>query len=47
VVRFYHDYDDKHYDKCNGTYIQDGEGWSDEMIDYAFDGFHDAYWNID
>ncbi len=40
-------YDDETYDECNGTYVQDVEGWSDQMIDDALDGESDAYWNID
>lgn len=36
-----------HYEKYAGTYVQDVEGWSDEMIDEALDGEPDAYWNID
>ena len=31
----------------NGTYVQDVEGWSDQMINDALDGEPDAYWNID
>lgn len=40
-------YDDETYDEYNGTYVQDFEGWSDQMIDDALDGEPDAYWNID
>lgn len=40
-------YDDETYDEYNGTYVQDVEGWSDQMIDDALDGEPDAYWNID
>lgn len=35
------------YDKYNGSYAQDYEGWSDDDIDDVFDGDPDAYWNID
>ena len=40
-------YDYETYDEYNGTYVQDVEGWSDQMIDDALDGEPDAYWNID
>lgn len=30
-----------------GSYAQDVEGYSDDVIDDAFDGDPDAYWNID
>ena len=40
-------YDDETYEDYNGTYVQDVEGWSDQMIDDALDGEPDAYWNID
>lgn len=39
--------DDETYEQYNGTYVQDVEGWSDQMIDDALDGEPDAYWNID
>lgn len=39
-------YDDETYDEYNGTYVQDVEGWSDQMIGDALDGEPDAYWNI-
>jgi hypothetical protein len=39
--------DDETYDAYNGTYVQDVEGWSDQMIDDVLDGEPDAYWNID
>jgi hypothetical protein len=35
------------YEKYNGSYAQDVEGWSDQDIDDVFDGEPDAYWNID
>ena len=36
-----------HYGKNAGTYAQDVAGYSDDVIDDAFDGDPDAYWNID
>lgn len=54
IRRNYHDYEDSYdyedestYNNYNGTYVQDVEGWSDQMIDDALDGEPDAYWNID
>ncbi len=35
------------FGKYAGTYAQDVEGFSDDIIDIAFDGHPDAYWNID
>lgn len=35
------------YGKYSGTYAQDVAGYSDDVIDDAFDGNPDAYWNID
>ena len=35
------------YDRYNGSYAQDVEGWSDQAIDEVFDGDPEAYWNID
>ena len=35
------------YERYNGSYAQDVEGWSDQDIDDVFDGDPDAYWNID
>ena len=35
------------YERYNGSYAQDVEGWSDQDIDEVFDGDPDAYWNID
>ena len=45
----YDDYDDygTHYGDYAGTYAQDEAGYSDDIIDDAFDGEYDAYWNID
>lgn len=34
--------DDETYDQYNGTYVQDVEGWSDQMINDALDGEPDA-----
>ncbi len=36
-----------HYGKYAGSYAQDVMGYSDDVIDDAFDGDPDAYWNID
>lgn len=42
------EYKDKpSYGKYTGSYAQDYEGYSDDFIDDVFDGFADAYWNID
>lgn len=38
---------DSHYGEYAGSYAQDVMGYSDEVIDDAFDGDPDAYWNID
>lgn len=35
------------YGEYAGSYAQDAEGYSDDVIDDAFDGDPDAYWNID
>lgn len=43
-------YDDDYgtsYGEYAGSYAQDVEGYSDDLIDDAFDGDPDAYWNID
>ena len=40
-------YDYQTYNDYNGTYVQDVEGWSDQLINDALDGEPDAYWNID
>lgn len=36
-----------HYGGYSGTYAQDVAGYSDEIINDAFEGDPDAYWNID
>lgn len=36
-----------HYGKYAGSYAQEEMGFSDDVIDDAFDGDPDAYWNID
>lgn len=36
-----------HYGKYAGSYAQDVAGLSDDVIDDAFEGDPDAYWNID
>jgi hypothetical protein len=44
----FEDYDDEPtYDRYNGSYAQDIEGYDDDTIDNVFDGDPDAYWNID
>lgn len=47
----YNDYDqddyDTHYGEFASTYAQDYAGYSDDVINDAFDGEADAYWNID
>ena len=35
------------YNEYNGTYAQDVAGYSDDVINDAFDGDPEAYWNID
>lgn len=35
------------YNRYNGSWAQDVEGYSDDDIDTIFDGDPDAYWNID
>lgn len=36
-----------HYSEYEGSYAQDIMGYSDDVINDAFDGDPDAYWNID
>ncbi len=36
-----------HYGEYAGSYAQDIMGYSDDVINDAFDGDPDAYWNID
>ena len=44
----YYNYDNERtFDRYNGYYAQDVEGWSDQDIDDVLDGDPDAYWNID
>jgi len=46
----YDGYDDNygsHYGEYEGSYAQDVMGYSDDVINDAFDGDPDAYWNID
>ncbi len=47
--RSYSNYDNHrpHYGEYAGSYAQDVMGFSDDVIDDAFDGDPDAYWNID
>lgn len=42
-----YDYEERTFDRYNGSYAQDEMGYSDQDIDDAFDGEADAYWNID
>ena len=46
---YYYEKDDygTHYGEYAGTYAQDVAGYSDDVINDAFDGEPDAYWNID
>ena len=39
--------EERTYERYNGSYAQEVEGWSDQDIDDVFDGDPDAYWNID
>ena len=46
----YDDYDDgygSHFGDFAGSYAQDVEGFSDDVIYDAFEGDPDLYWNID
>lgn len=36
-----------HYGEFSGSYAQDVMGYSDDIINDAFEGDPDAYWNID
>lgn len=40
-------YNEEHYGRYAGNYVQDDEGYSDDEIDSIFGGEPDAYWNID
>lgn len=42
-----YDSNDSHYGEYAGTYAQDVAGYSDDVINDAFDGEPEAYWNID
>lgn len=46
---YYDEFDDygSHYGEYAGTYAQDVAGYSDDVINDAFDGEPEAYWNID
>ena len=39
--------EERTYERYNGSYAQDVEGWSDQDIDAVFDGDPEADWNID
>ena len=43
----YGSYPRSHYQQFRGTYAQEEGGFSDEVINDAFDGEPEAYWNID
>lgn len=43
---FFDDYG-THYSEYEGNYVQDVMCYSDDVINDAFDGESDAYWNID
>lgn len=43
----YYEEDERTYERYNGSYAQDVEGYDDDTIDEVFDGDPDAYWNID
>lgn len=43
----YYEEDERTYERHNGSYAQDVEGYDDDTIDEVFDGDPDAYWNID
>ena len=48
--KYYDDYEDNYgsnYGEYAGTYAQNVAGYSDDVINDAFDGEPDAYWNID
>lgn len=47
MSRHYYSDDEETYERYNGSYAQDVEGWSDQDIDDVLDGDPDAYWNID
>ncbi len=49
LIMYEDDYyeEERTYERYNGSYAQDVEGWSDQDIDAVFDGDPDAYWNID
>ena len=47
---YYNDYEEDygtHFGEYAGTYAQDVADYSDDVINVAFDGDPDAYWNID
>ena len=41
------DYNYERYGEYEGSYAQDVMGYSDDLIDDAFEGDPEAYWNID
>jgi hypothetical protein len=44
---YYDEYSSQHYGQYAGSYAQDVMGYSDEVIDDAFEGDPSIYWNID
>ena len=48
-IEAYEPYDEygTHYGEFEGSYAQDVMGYSDDVINDAFEGDPDAYWNID
>ena len=44
---YYEDSYGRHYGEFAGSYAQDVMGYSDDVINDAFEGDPDAYWNID
>lgn len=45
--KYFNDHNCSHYGEYEGTYAHDVAGYSDDIINDAFDGEPEAYWNID
>lgn len=45
--RYSYDSYGRHFGEFSGSYAQDVMGYSDDIINDAFEGDPDAYWNID
>ena len=43
----YNNSNESTYERYNGSWAQDEEGYSDEDIDTIFEGDPSTYWNID